>query len=100
MTCKAVRCGVRTHAHLRVPELKSGALDRSANLTSVEYNSCSTTTAFCLQIRWCLLRNQSLVGHHFLPGLVLDQTERERREETEVYDCWGNRQLYHIPGQT
>ena len=28
-----VRCGVRTHAHIRVPELKSGALDRSANLT-------------------------------------------------------------------
>ena len=28
-----VRCGVRTHAHSRVPELKSGALDRSANLT-------------------------------------------------------------------
>ena len=31
-----VRCGVRTHALIRVPELKSGALDRSANLTSVE----------------------------------------------------------------
>ena len=30
-----VKCGVRTHAHFRVPELKSGALDRSANLTSV-----------------------------------------------------------------
>ena len=29
-----VRCGVRTHAPLREPELKSGALDRSANLTS------------------------------------------------------------------
>ena len=29
----AVRCGVRTHAHFRVPELKSGALDHSANLT-------------------------------------------------------------------
>ena len=28
-----VRCGVRTHAHIRVPELKSGALDHSANLT-------------------------------------------------------------------
>ena len=28
-----VRCGVRTHAHFREPELKSGALDRSANLT-------------------------------------------------------------------
>ena len=28
-----VKCGVRTHAHLRVPELKSAALDRSANLT-------------------------------------------------------------------
>ena len=30
-----VKCGVRTHAHFRVPELKSGALDRSANLTSL-----------------------------------------------------------------
>ena len=30
-----VRCGVRTHAHFREPELKSGALDRSANLTSM-----------------------------------------------------------------
>ena len=30
-----VRCGVRTHAHFRVPELKSGALDRSANLTTI-----------------------------------------------------------------
>ena len=30
-----VKCGVRTHAHFRVPELKSGALDRSANLTWV-----------------------------------------------------------------
>ena len=30
----SVRCGVRTHAHFRVPELKSGALDRSANLTA------------------------------------------------------------------
>ena len=30
-----VKCGVRTHAHFRVPELKSGALDRSANLTSM-----------------------------------------------------------------
>ena len=29
-----VKCGVRTHAHFRVPELKSGALDRSANLTA------------------------------------------------------------------
>ena len=28
-----VRSGVRTHAHFRVPELKSGALDRSAILT-------------------------------------------------------------------
>ncbi len=28
-----VRCGVRTHALSRVPELKSGALDHSANLT-------------------------------------------------------------------
>ena len=56
--------------------------------------------AFCLQVRWSLLRNQSAVGHHFLPGLVLDQTERERGEETEVHDCGRNRQLYHIPGQT
>ena len=31
----SVRSGVRTHAHLRVPELKSGALDHSANLTLV-----------------------------------------------------------------
>ena len=30
-----VRCGVRTHAHNREPELKSGALDRSANLTEL-----------------------------------------------------------------
>ena len=29
-----VRCGVRTHALFRVSELKSDALDRSANLTS------------------------------------------------------------------
>ena len=28
-----VRCGVRTHALSREPELKSGALDHSANLT-------------------------------------------------------------------
>ena len=28
-----VRCGVRTHALFRVSELKSDALDRSANLT-------------------------------------------------------------------
>ena len=28
-----VRSGVRTHAHLRVPELKPGALDHSAILT-------------------------------------------------------------------
>ena len=32
---KIVRCGVRTHAPSREPELKSGALDRSANLTSL-----------------------------------------------------------------
>ena len=31
-----VRCGVRTHARLRVPELKSGALDHSANLTQLK----------------------------------------------------------------
>ena len=31
-----VKCGVRTHAHFRVPELKSGALDRSANLTHMK----------------------------------------------------------------
>ena len=31
-----VRCGVRTHALLREPELKSGALDHSANLTAIE----------------------------------------------------------------
>ena len=30
----SVRCGVWTHALSRGPELKSGALDRSANLTS------------------------------------------------------------------
>jgi hypothetical protein len=30
-----VRSGVRTHAHIRVPELKSGALDRSAILTTL-----------------------------------------------------------------
>lgn len=30
---RIVRCGVRTHALSREPELKSGALDRSANLT-------------------------------------------------------------------
>ena len=30
-----VRCGVRTHAHVREPELKSGALDHSANLTPI-----------------------------------------------------------------
>ena len=30
-----VRSGVRTHAHIRVPELKSGALDRSAILTVI-----------------------------------------------------------------
>ena len=29
------RCGVRTHALLRVSELKSDALDRSANLAHV-----------------------------------------------------------------
>ena len=29
----SVKCGVRTHAHFRVSELKSDALDRSANLT-------------------------------------------------------------------
>ena len=28
-----VRCGVRTHALFQEPELKSGALDHSANLT-------------------------------------------------------------------
>ena len=28
-----VRCGVRTHAFLRISELKSDALDHSANLT-------------------------------------------------------------------
>ena len=28
------RCGVRTHAPRREPELKSGALDRSANLAA------------------------------------------------------------------
>ena len=30
---KFVKYGIRTHAHFRVPDLKSGALDRSANLT-------------------------------------------------------------------
>ena len=35
-----VRCGVRTHARIRVPELKSGALDHSANLTVVMFNLC------------------------------------------------------------
>ena len=35
-----VRCGVRTHARIRVPELKSGALDHSANLTAVMFNLC------------------------------------------------------------
>ena len=33
---ECVRCGVRTHALFRVPELKSGALDHSANLTVIE----------------------------------------------------------------
>ena len=28
-----VRNGIRTHAHIRGPDLKSGALDRSATLT-------------------------------------------------------------------
>ena len=35
MQNNVVRCGVRTHALLREPELKSGALDHSANLTSL-----------------------------------------------------------------
>ena len=30
---KTVRCGIRTHAPFRESELKSDALDRSANLT-------------------------------------------------------------------
>ena len=30
-----VRCGVRTHALIRVSELKSDALDRSANLAQL-----------------------------------------------------------------
>ena len=33
---KFVRCGVRTHAPLREPDLKSSALDLSANLTCLE----------------------------------------------------------------
>ena len=39
-----VRCGVRTHAHIRVPELKSGALDHSANLTCWYITNISMTT--------------------------------------------------------
>ena len=31
---KAVRNGIRTHAHISGPELESGALDRSATLTA------------------------------------------------------------------
>ena len=32
---KFVKCGIRTHAHFRVSNLKSDALDHSANLTSL-----------------------------------------------------------------
>ena len=31
---KIVRNGIRTHAHIRGPDLESGALDRSATLTT------------------------------------------------------------------
>ena len=41
-----VRCGVRTHAHFHVPELKSGALDHSANLT-VSAKGCIQIGSIC-----------------------------------------------------
>lgn len=42
---KFARCGVRTHAPRWEPELKSGALDRSANLASMkgEWKYCYIT---------------------------------------------------------
>ena len=41
-----VRCGIRTHVQLTVPELESGALDHSANLTIdfICQNSTDTET--------------------------------------------------------
>ena len=47
------RCGVRTHALIRVPELKSGALDRSANLAC-----CEKWVNFMNQFRF--LKNRKL----------------------------------------
>ena len=49
-----VKCGVRTHAHFRVPELKSGALDRSANLTWVRESETfavyQSTVQLCMYV--------------------------------------------------
>ena len=40
MELKIVRNGIQTHVHIRGPDLKSGALDRSATLT--DYHTQST----------------------------------------------------------
>ena len=53
-----VRCGVRTHARLRVPELKSGALDHSANLTRLEEH-----TLLSVYINEVLMYGQHICMH-------------------------------------
>ena len=56
-----VRCGVRTHARLRVPELKSGALDHSANLTRLEEH-----TLLSVYINNVLMYGQHICMHDIL----------------------------------
>lgn len=68
-----VRCGIRTHALLRGPELKSGAFDRSANLTGCwKYTSkqliCRTWRAARMRSRY---RNESSLSSSSLLPLTL-----------------------------
>ena len=61
-----VRCGVRTHALLREPELKSGALDHSANLT-VLYKSKIHRTIYAWSPENILVKKKSKICFPDLP---------------------------------
>ena len=50
-----VRCGVRTHAPVWEPELKSGALDRSANLTTYRVDGLLYLLSLSIVIFWLFI---------------------------------------------
>ena len=87
-----VRCGVRTHAHNREPELKSGALDHSANLTSTR-NNCTFLTLYKCWLRMSknnhiLTNSEFLIWHAFNDRNMSDEICNRFSFLDSYQNCW------------